>query len=139
MIRNLNPIAFQGFGNVLSERAQSARKVEKDGKNLRKLSAEEAVIYRAKSEVWMDFGTGMSVLSVSKDGENFLQFYLDKPICIKSNIYYALYPFRGDAEAYVYHEKEPERVGTKAPENLWLSHRLHTENIYTFFFGTFHN
>ena len=134
MVRNLNPIAFQGFGSVLSERAQSARKMEKESKHLRKLHPGDAVIYRAKSDVWMDFGSGMSVLSVSKDGENFQQFYLDKPICIKTAIYFALYPFRGEAEAYVCYDKEPERVDTRAPENLCLSHRLHTESIYTFFY-----
>ena len=134
MVRNLNPIAFQGFGSVLSERAQSVRKVEKDSKYLRKLHQGDAVIYRTKSEVWMDFGSGMTVLSVSKDGENFLEFYLDKPICIKSNIYFALYPFHGEAEAYVCYEKEPERMASIVPENLCLSHRLHTESIYTFFY-----
>ena len=134
MIGNLNPIAFKDFGTVLPERAHTGRKIEKDGKNLRKLTQGETVIYRAKSEVWLDFGSGMTVLSVSKDGENFLQFYLDKPICIKSDIYFALYPFRGEAEAYVLWTREPERVGTTAPETLHHGNRLHTVDIYTFFY-----
>ena len=74
MIRNLNPIAFQGFGNVMSERAHAVRKIEKMSKNLKKLTQEEAIVYRAQSDVWMDFGSGMTVLSVSKDGKNFVQF-----------------------------------------------------------------
>jgi len=134
MIRNLNPIAFRGYGHVLPERAHTARKVEKKEKNLRKLSQGDAVIYLAKSDVWMDFGSGMSVLSVSLDGSNFLQFYLDKQICIKSGVYFALFPFLGDAEAYVVADVEPERVGTRETQSLTMDHRLHTVSIYTFFY-----
>ena len=134
MIRNLNPITFQGYGSVMSERAQTPRKVEKVSKNLRKLTEGEAVIYRAKSEVWMDFGMGMTVLSVSRDGENFYQFYLDKPVCIKSNVYFALYPFCGEAEAYVICREQPKCVGIRTPETLQLRHRMYTEAIYTFFY-----
>ena len=134
MIRNLNPIAFQGFGMVMSERAHAVRKVEKESKNLKKLTQGEVDVYRVQSEVWMDFGSGMTVLSVSKDGNNFLQFYLDKPICIKSDIYFALYPFQGDSEAYVFWETAPLRVGTRTPEAMQLDHRFHTEDIYTFFY-----
>ena len=134
MIRNLNPITFQGFGAVLSERAQAVRKVEKVSKNLRKLIEGEAVVYCAKSEVWMDFGTGMTVLSVSTDGENFQHFYLDKPICIKSNVFFALYPFCGEAEAYLVCQQEPECVGTRTPETLQMRGRMKTEAIYTFFY-----
>ena len=134
MIRNLNPIAFQGFGSVLSERAQSAKKVEKDGTNLKKLIQGETAIYHAKSPVWMDFGSGMCVLSVSKDGRDFLHFYLDKPVCINPDTYFALYAFRGEAEAYVVHETEPECVGAQTPEKLHMSHGLHVEDVYTFFY-----
>ena len=134
MIRNLNPIAFQGFGNVMSERAHAVRKIEKVSKNLKKLTQEEAIVYRAQSDVWMDFGSGMTVLSVSKDGKNFVQFYLDKSICIKSDIYFALCPFRGDSEVYIMWETDPLPVGTWAPEVMLLDRHLHTEDIYTFFY-----
>ena len=134
MIRNLNPIAFQGFGSVLSERAQSAKKVEKDGTNLKKLIQGETAIYHAKSPVWMDFGSGMCVLSVSKDGTNFQHFCLDKPVCINAGIYYTLYPFQEEAEAYVLCEEPSEEVGKYQVENLSPDHRLHTRRIYTFFY-----
>ena len=65
MIGNLNPIAFKGYGTVLPERAHAGKKNEKDSRFLRDLPQGETVIYRAKSEVWLDFGTGMTVLSVS--------------------------------------------------------------------------
>ena len=134
MIGNLNPIAFKGYGTVLPERAHAGKKNEKDSRFLRQLSQSETVIYRAKSEVWLDFGTGMTVLSVSNDGDHFRQFYLDKPICIKPDIYFALHPFRGDSTAYVAWEKAPEKVGIRAPESLQRANRLQTVDVYTFFY-----
>ena len=134
MIGNLNPIAFQGFGTVMPERSQSGRKFEKNSKNLRKLTQGPADIYRAQSDIWLDFGSGMTVLSVSKDGENFLQFYLDKQICIKSDIYFALYPFRGDAEVHVEYSREPVKVASMPQESLQRGNRLHIVDIYTFFY-----
>ena len=134
MIGNLNPISFQGFGTVLSERVQAVRKMEKSENNMLKLVRGEAQVFCARSDVWMDQGTGMTILSVSKDGENFLQFYLDKPICIKTNVYFALYPFLEDAQAHIVWDTEPERVGTRAPESLRQNHKIRTEDIYTFFY-----
>ena len=134
MIRNLNPIAFQGFGTVLSERAQAPNRPVKEEKNLQKLSTEDACVYKAQGEVRMDFSKGMTVLSVSKDGETFLHFYLDKPVCIKADIYYSLFAYRGDAEAYVAWDLPPVEVGKRGAERLLSEHRLHTGNIYTFFY-----
>ena len=134
MIRNLNPIAFQGFGTVLSERAQAVKRLVKEEKNLKILPREDASVYKATGDVWMDFSSGMSVLSVSNDGENFLHFYLDKPVCIKSDIYFSLFAFRGEAQAYVVWDKEPLSAGRRDTENLSLDHRLHARSIYTFFY-----
>ena len=132
MIRNLNPIAFQGFGTVLSERAHTAKRLVKEEKNLKTLPREDASVYKTQGDVWMDFSTGMSVLSVSKDGENFLHFYLDKPVCIKADVYFCLFAFRGDAQAYVVWDKAPVEIGKRDTENLSLDHRLHARSIYTY-------
>jgi hypothetical protein len=105
MIRNLNPITFQGFGSVLSERAHTSKRTVREEQNLKKLDREDAAVYRACSNVWLDFCSGMSVLSVSKDGETFQHFYLDKPVCIKSDIYFTLYAFRG-----IFNAGESDRV-----------------------------
>jgi len=134
MIRNLNPIAFQGFGTVLSERAHAAKRLAKEENNLKNLPREKACVYKAQGDVWMDFASGMSVLSVSMDGEKFLHFYLDKPVCIKTDVYFSLFAFRGEAQAYVAWDKAPLKVGERDTENLSLDHRLHTRSIYTFFY-----
>ena len=78
MIRNLNQMTFRGFGTIPPERAQNGRNLEKG--TLYQLTAGEANVYRAASETWISCGSGTSVLSVSRDGEHFLQFYLDKRV-----------------------------------------------------------
>ena len=86
MIRNLNQVTFQGFGNVPPERTQSAKLFEKSDAVSLKLSQAATVIFCAREDTWVTFDSGISVLSVSQDGENFQHFYLDKPVCIKPGI-----------------------------------------------------
>ena len=69
MIRNLNQMTFQEFGTILPEKAQSGRPLDK-GIEL-EMKQGEAPVFRASSETWICGGNGMSVLSLSKDGENF--------------------------------------------------------------------
>ena len=80
MIRNLNQVSFQGFGNVPPERNQSAKLFEKSEAVSIPLSQENTTIYSAKADTWVTFDSGISVLSVSHDGENYQHFYLDKPV-----------------------------------------------------------
>ena len=93
MIRNLNRLNFKGYGSVSLERApdngQSAKSMERQTLHL---SQGEVPIYRAVSEVWLNYSTGMTVLSVSQDGRDFQHFYLDKPVYIQPDIYYCLSP-----------------------------------------------
>ena len=71
MIRNLNQVTFQGFGTVPPERTQSAKNFDKSNAVTVKLSQAETALCRARSETWVTCGSGMSVLSVSHDGENY--------------------------------------------------------------------
>ena len=95
MIRNLNQVTFQGFGTVPPERSQSAKLFEKSEAVSLSLSQSETVIYRAKADTWITFDSGISVLSLSHDGENYQHFYLDKPVCIKADVLFAVSPFMG--------------------------------------------
>ena len=134
MIRNLNQMTFQGFGTVPPERNQSAKFFDRNAADSWKLSPVEAVICRAKAEVWVTSGTGMSVLSVSKDGENYQDYYLDKPVCIRQDVLFALSPFMGEATAVVYSQEKPEQVGRRSLDSLRLEYRLRVDSIYTFFY-----
>jgi len=134
MIRNLNQVTFQGFGHVPPERTQSARNFDKQNAMTIALDPSESVLYRAKVDTWITCGSGSSVLSVSRDGEAFQQYYLDKPVCVKPGILFCLSPFMGEASAALYAEAEPERVGTRGVDTLRVDHRLKVDSIYTFWY-----
>jgi len=134
MIRNLNQVTFQGFGIVPPERDQSARSFDKNVAQSWDLSQAEVSVCRASSETWVTFGSGMSVLSVSLDGESYQHYYLDKPVCIKAGVVFSLSPFMGTASALVLAKEAPERIGQRTSDSLRVEHQLRVESIYTFFY-----
>ena len=134
MIRNLNQMTFQGFGTVPPERNQSAKYFDKSTAASWKLSATEAVVCRSHADVWVTSGSGMSVLSVSLDGECYQDFYLDKPACIRPEVYFSLSPFMGEATATVSSREPLEQLGTRRWDDLRMAHQLRVDSIYTFFY-----
>ena len=134
MIQNLNQVSFQGFGNVPPERTQSAKLFEKNEVVSLHLSQAQTVIYCAKADTWVTFDNGISVLSVSHDGENFQHFYLDKPVCIKEGIRFAVSPFMGEAAAFLYSREMPEQMGTRSSDSLRVEGKFRVESIYTFWY-----
>jgi len=133
MIRNLNQVTFQGFGTVPPERAQNAG-FDKNAASTWPLRADETVVYRAAADTWISFGTGSSVLSVSTDGTSFQDYYLDKPVCIRTGVYFALEPFAGEAAILLYSKEAPEEVARRPKGSLQVAHNLRVEAIYTFFY-----
>ena len=132
MIRNLNQMTFQGFGTIPPERAQNIRGLDK-GKEYT-LSGADAQVYRAVAETWISCGTGTSVLSVSRDGENFLHFYLDKRVCVAGGVIFALTPFKGDSTVFVSARVEPATEGKTVSATLHIEHKLRVDALYTFFY-----
>ena len=134
MIRNLNQVTFQGFGSVVSERGQTARTGDKDTGVLVQLSSSEAVLYRAKADTRVACAKGMSVLSVSHDGEQFRHFYLDKSVYIKNGVYFMLNPFKGEAAVYVSAQEEPEQIRKEPADSMRVDNCFRIGGIYTFFY-----
>jgi len=134
MIRNLNQVSFQGFGNVPPERTQSAKLFVKNEAVSLSLSQAETVIYCAKADTWVTFDSGISVLSVSHDGENFHHFYLDKPVCIRAGVRFAVSPFMGEATAFLYSKEAPQQMGTRSSDSLRVEGKFRVESIYTFWY-----
>lgn len=134
MIRNLNQVTFQGFGSVPPERTQNAKLFEKNEAVSLALSQSETVIFRAKADTWVTFDSGISVLSVSHDGENYQHFYLDKPVCIRADVLFAVSPFMGEATAFLYAKEAPEEIGTKHADSLRVDRQFRVESIYTFWY-----
>ena len=132
MIRNLNQMTFQGFGTIPPERAQNVRNLDKG--NLYELNGEEATVYRAMCETWISCGSGTSVLSVSRDGENFQHYYLDKRVCVSADVIFSLSPFQGESSAYVSARVAPEEMGKRVSDALRIERRIRVDGLYTFFY-----
>ena len=132
MIRNLNQMTFQGFGTIPPERAQSAKGLDKGTEYT--LSGADAQVYRAVTETWISCGSGTSVLSVSRDGENFLHFYLDKRVCVAGGVIFALTPFKGDSTVFVSARVDPALEDRKISATLHIEHKLRVDALYTFFY-----
>ena len=134
MIRNLNQVTFQGFGTVPPERTQSAKLFEKSEAVSLNLTQAETEIYCARTETWITYDSGISVLSVSHDGESYQHFYLDKPVCIKTGIRFAVSPFLGEATAFLYAKILPEKTGVRSYDSLQVERQFRVESIYTFWY-----
>ena len=133
MIRNLNQLNFNGFGIVAPERkGQNAG--EASHRRL-EAGADSATLYRAESDTWLYGVGGMTVLSVSRDGTAFQDFYLDKTVCVRQGVYFSIAPFRQDHACAEYNaDTEPVRLAVRQPEDLLVRHNLRVTQLYTFFY-----
>ena len=136
MIRNLNQVSFQRFGTISPERGQSSKpSVRGAVRQTLRLTQGNAPVYRGEDPCWLNCSTGMTVLSVSEDGQEYLHFYLDKPVCVKSGIFFSLSPFQSDSSAELSSARFPAAVGTRHQDgSLLVSSRLKIKSIYTFFY-----
>ena len=133
MIRNLNQVAFQGFGAILPERTNTSA-VEVESHPMLELGQGDVTVYRAVAQTRLRVSDGKCVLSVSLDGENFQQFYLDKPISIHEGVYFILIPFKGEASVAMSAETEPRQVGKRPCDSVRVDHQIRVEGLYTFFY-----
>ena len=77
----------------------------------------------------------MTVLSVSVDGENYQHFYLDKVVCIKPGVNFALMPYQQDSSVEMAGEKGLNVVGQMASgDKFRIRHHIQVSSIYTFFY-----
>ena len=129
MIRNLNQVTFQGFGTVPPERSQSAKGFDRSTASTLPLSQTEAVVFRADSDTWLTNGTGSSVLSVSLDGQQYQDYYLDKPVCVKSGVYFCVSPFLGPASARMSCAQAPAPVGKRSADSQRVHHQLQVDAL----------
>ena len=136
MIRNLNQFSFKEYGTVAPERTP-----DESGQGAAKqpnvpFEWKVQTVYRATSEVWVRFDEGMTVLSVSLDGNSYLSYYLDKLVCIKPGVYFYLAPFRdGKAGAQVWSDAAPQMLGMHEEQGEYaLGNNLHVTEVCTFFY-----
>ena len=134
MIQNLNQMSFQKFGTLLPDRNKGASVADDAKKLALDPLQKEFPLYLAAADTTLQLTGGKSVLSVSNDGESFLHFYFDKPVCIKTNTYFCLFPFKGEASVLMQAADEPAFAGSRPNGSLRLDRQARVEGIYTFFY-----
>lgn len=137
MIRNLNQQNFKGFGAISPERA-AAPDIPSFAGSQRTLQLKQgrAPILLSKSEVCLSPGSGSTMLSVSKGGEEFRHFYLDKPVRIHPGIRFCVSPFQQNtSQVELSADVDPEDTGAVCPVgDLHMSGRMQVTALYTFFY-----
>ncbi len=133
MVQNLNQVNFQGFGTVLPERAQTVASVPKNAVQI-KLPQAEAAVYRTKADTLLGCSGNMCVLSVSKDGETYQHYYLDKSVSIRPGVLFSLSVYKNEATVTLSTEEQPERVGVDVGRSMRIDSQLRVAGIYTFFY-----
>ena len=102
MIQHLNPVHFQLFGAILPERRHGSPAPDyTDGWQTLRLTTADAPVYLAEADTLLTADSGITILSVSEDGESFLDFYLDKPVKLNGGIRYCLTALRGTSSAAI--------------------------------------
>ena len=134
MIQNLNQVSFQGFGTVFSERAKNVNIAQIGERRTVHLACGDGPVFLAEEDLWLDCGTGSCVLSVSQDGQTYQHYYLDKRVCVRGGIYFALTAPWGEADAEVVSQTPINPIGTRKVENVKVEKKLEVEGIYTFFY-----
>ena len=132
MIRNLSQQAFRLFGTILADRGSLARKPNHHSVYLPEGSA---TAYKTVAPLWLGAEAGMSILSVSCDGEHFADFYLDKAVQLKGGIWFRLTVFGGKASVQMGGSSMPMSLGSQ-PSNRDFAVRpkVRVECLYTLFY-----
>ena len=134
MIRNLNQVDFQGYGTVLPERPQIPKTEDQGERRCVHLVCGDVPVFQAEDNLWLGIDSGNCVLSVSHDGQNYQHYYLDKQVCIRSGVYFALTAPWGDATVELVSRESVKSIGTRKDENVKVERNLNVEAVYTFFY-----
>lgn len=136
MIGNLNQLSFQRFGTIESERV-SVRDLEGKAPSTRilELKTGDAPVYTSDGEVWLCNSANMTVLSASLDGTAFQHFYLDKVVCIRPGVHFAIQPYQENSTVELACAASLNTVGQiPAGSRFQIQRHILVENIYTFFY-----
>ena len=132
MIRHLNPVAFQGFGTILPEKQQ---KTEYGNRHCLSLSPDTTSIYQTAADTWLSFESGLTILSIHSPDGSCVDFYLDKPVLLRSGIRFALTAFQGRSSVQIAGLSLPRLLRTQAAADSFLiRQQLQVECLYTFFY-----
>ena len=136
MIHHLNPITFQKFGTLLPERPDST-KAFADQKQLRKLKLVQGPlpVCQTVCDTLLYSRSGMTVLAVRLQEEDYTHFYLDKPVVLRPGVRFCLVPMAQSSSAEMICQQDPQTLEICSwSESFHLKQRLQVESIFTFFY-----
>ncbi len=131
MIRNLQPFTFQDFGTVLTEKQSVPSRANRLSMPV---SAKDISVYQTSAETFLTFESGMPVLSVSNDGTNYQEFYLDRPVSLRRGVYFRLAAFKGNASVQLSAISMPRLLETGPAENFSIKTIAGVSSLYTLFY-----
>lgn len=133
MIKNLNSLSLQPYGTALTQ--DPDRSEWEQARSTVALSQEQSFGWACTGDTWLWPEKGMAVLSLSADGENYQDFYLDKPVILRGGVSFHLTAFQSQAAVAIAAPTMPVVLTPCAPiQHLYMSRRLNIERIYTFFY-----
>ena len=132
MIRHLNLEGFRPFGTILPEKGGISHKPNHHSVFLPEGTASS---YRTVAPIWLSPEYGLSILSVSADGETFAEFYLDKAVKIQSGIWVQLTGFGGKASVQMGGTSMPMALGQQVSHrDFAVRPKVRVECLYTLFY-----
>ena len=132
MIRHLNPEGFRDFGTILADSGSLSRYP-----NHHSVFIPEGTvrIYRSVAPLWLGSESGTTILSVSEDGENFADFYLDKALQLKTGIWFRLTGFNGKSSVQMSGISMPLSLGQSTNRrDFAVRPKTRVECLYTLFY-----
>ena len=136
MIRHLNDFSYKKYGSRAQNKdVQTIRNETKLVQHL-ELDGETQPVYKTLADVWLWPEEGMTVISVSRDGEEYRSYYLDQPICLCLNMYFYLSPMRREKTVVEMCTDElPEIIDAEANHGRsFVQSNMHVSGIYTIFY-----
>ncbi len=142
MIKNLNKLSFSQYGQILDDKLPNRGFPSGPMWNIEQRTMRNHTGHYTcfiNSEVYLDYKEGMAILEVSTDSgaDRIDYFYLDKPVCLKSGICFAITPFKDFCTIKIAYIKCAQSNWISAPPGrtkLTISPRLTVKDIYTLFY-----
>ena len=131
MILNLNPISFKKYGIILNYNSQKL--AEPEERNTLPLNSEHIPVRITSEQVQLFPEPGLCVLSVAIPGEEYRNFYLDKPIALNNNVKFFVTPFGGNNSLRVSGKYQLQEVLPHSVD-FRVQPRMKIPRMYTFFY-----
>ena len=131
MIENLNKLSIQPFGTILADTSA----IDGQPWTTVELTGDSAPAWQACADTDLRCDQGMAVVSLSNDGEHFFDFYWDKPITVRSGIYYSVTAFRDSATVCHRSAIAPKELPNRPRQSeLYIERQLKLNKLFTLFY-----